>query len=885
MGSLNTKYNYNLAGYFANQPFYLDDKALKKPNVRKSAELVWQQINAQLWNEVIETLCNVFFIEVRAKADMLDLQQEEFGEVISLISDSENRQCLDDFYNIFMEQKHILRKYPELTFQQLYNELQWSKDKAKIKIEESRTAFLSKNNCYLHQYRKPQITHAMGRIYTLSGHVGKINSCAFSPDGESIVSGSEDKTLKIWDILTGREKFTISGHNGSVEFCAFSLDGKQIFSWGRDNNIKIWDAETGNEVYSLNVKKLTSCAFSFDGRRIVTLSQTLKQSNSGEIFGIDDKTLKIWDIATSKEIINIKGIGPDASSCSFSMDGKQIVTVNGHDDKTLNIWDVETGMVIRTLTDNSEESVKNCMFFPDGKRILSICYDKTLKIWDIESGRKIKDLIGHLSDINCCAILNDGRRIITGSSDRTLKIWDTDKDTEIFTLEGYSASIKCCSISPDEKQLVASIDNDLKIRDIKLETNLNSYKGHKNLNSCSFSPDIKKIISWSYDSTLKFWDVESGSEITILKGHSSYVNCCAISPDNKLIVSGSDYLFANDNNNFKLWDISTCKEIAILSGHYGSITSCAFSPDGRRIISGATDNTIKLWNVETGREIYTLIGHSKEITFCSFSTDGKRIFSGSLDETIKIWDSETGLEIFTLNCSFNSKNSFAISPDNNKIVTVSGPLIKLWDTFTGKETIIPNKHNKDIRSCAYSMDGRLIVFGYSDKTLSIRDANTGQEILSLAGHSKSVIFCAFSNDNKRIISGSEDKTIKFWDALTGQELSTLINVNIRSFSISNCGTEFALGDGSDNFYLFKLIGFAIGIPLLTRVRLWINNSLDHGGRWDEDITSVCPYCGIRFPCSIPNDATYDDPRLLSNCPNCGRKLKFNPFVVDNQHRK
>ncbi|MDC3223735.1 protein kinase, partial [Mariniblastus sp.] len=161
---------------------------------------------------------------------------------------------------------------------------------------------------------------------TINGHTSIVHSVAFSPDGNSIASGSRDGTFKIWDAKTGKVKLTLKRHRASVYSVAFSPDGNSIVSGSGDSTLKIWDAKTGKEKLTLkgHTGTVLSVAYSPDGNRIVS--------------GSWDNTIKIWDAKTGEEKLALKGHADHVESVAFSPDGNSIVS--GSFDRTIKIWDV-----------------------------------------------------------------------------------------------------------------------------------------------------------------------------------------------------------------------------------------------------------------------------------------------------------------------------------------------------------------------------------------------------------------------------------------------------------------------------------------------------------------------------------------------------------------
>jgi WD40 repeat protein len=188
---------------------------------------------------------------------------------------------------------------------------------------------------------------------------------AFSPDGKRIVSGSVDKTVKVWEVQTGKELFTLQGHTGLVQSVAFSPDGSQILSGSWDGTVKVWNAQTGHKARSLNNKGLagvvSSVACCPDGKRIVGASYSydrMSKSLHGQV--------TIWDALSGQEVLTLKGNTGRVYGVAFSPDGKWIVSgsasrygparrardvtvVAAEEEKTLRIWNAQTGQEVLTL--------------------------------------------------------------------------------------------------------------------------------------------------------------------------------------------------------------------------------------------------------------------------------------------------------------------------------------------------------------------------------------------------------------------------------------------------------------------------------------------------------------------------------------------------------
>jgi WD40 repeat protein/energy-coupling factor transporter ATP-binding protein EcfA2 len=357
-------------------------------------------------------------------------------------------------------------------------------------------------------------------------------------------------------------------------------------------------------------------------------------------------------------------------------------------------------------------------------------------------------------------------------------LFDTHKELEAF-IEAIKAGKILQKHKSNDPIVISSLQKAL-----YQGCELNRLEGHDApVMSVSISPDGKILASGSYDKTLKLWNLNTGQEIYTLKGHQHTINSVSFSPNGKLLASSSE------DEIIKLWDIETGKEILTLPGNYRFNFRIDFSPDGKMLASGSDDGTIKLWDVKTGKETRTLTGHESYAISLNFSSDGQILASSSRDRdnTIKLWNVETGNEICTLTGHDNSVFSISFSPDGKTLASSSADAtIKLWDVETGKETRTLTGHDNSVFSISFSSDGKTLVSGSADNTIKRWDFVSGKEICTLTGHHGWIRSVSISRDGRVLASGSYDKTIKLWNLEPAKDIDTLDGhehtVNCLSFS-------------------------------------------------------------------------------------------------------
>ena len=315
---------------------------------------------------------------------------------------------------------------------------------------------------------------------------------------------------------------------------------------------------------------------------------------------------------------------------AFSPDGTRIAS--GSYDKTVRLWDAATGREIGEPLRGHEDAVSSVAFSPDGTRIASGSNDKTMRLWDAATGHQIGEPLSHDGPVNSVAFSPDGTRIASGGGDKTVWLWDAATEQKVGVLGRHSSAVFSVGFSPDGLH-VASTGNDNTVRVWDAST-WQPMIGHDDATMASFTDDGSRIASGSADKSVRWWDAKTGRPI----GAPVRVNDDDVE---YLLPIGEDRLLSIGTvDAARLWDARSRKPIGEPL-RLPPDSWVYFDQQSGGILEIHPD-FLQLVNVETLQPIGDQIRPTEPVSAIAFSANGRILATGGSRGTVELWDAHTG---------------------------------------------------------------------------------------------------------------------------------------------------------------------------------------------------------------------------------------------------
>jgi WD40 repeat protein/Leucine-rich repeat (LRR) protein len=493
---------------------------------------------------------------------------------------------------------------------------------------------------------------------------------AFTPDGQAVLSGSVDKTVRVWDVTTGRQARVLSCNAGvrhplaadSRLAVAGTLNG-QVWGWSLDTGAERFVLEAGREWLGAGV------SVSADGR-------WLASGTNAKV-----KVWKVADLANKDATPSFEKQTP-AGWLAFEKDSNKLWTAEhgGRATDRACCWDPASGQLVSSVSLRTTSSPWMVYALSPDSRMLAAfgAGDRVAQLYDTRTGKPHFADPGHTRAVHAVAFSADGRRLASGGADNTVRVWDLATATPKHTLTGHTAPVESVAFRPDGTLLASgSQDGTIALWDIASGTRLHTLNGFCRESSVRFSPDGKLVAAGTADGGMRLWFARSGEEARTLPGlHQGLVRCLAFSADGRHLASGGAdgkvvitelaggkvmhsfqrktavcaVDFAADGETVvagyappepvvRLWSLKD-KDFLSLKGPADRISSVALRPDGRLAVATSLDGSVRLWEVggNLPRKMVLAVGSAGEkLVVASLSPDGRHVAAGSTNGTIHLY--------------------------------------------------------------------------------------------------------------------------------------------------------------------------------------------------------------------------------------------------------
>lgn len=657
-----------------------------------------------------------------------------------------------------------------------------------------------------------------------------ILTIAYSPDGKRIASAggtpwaaqgvsSGDKTIRIWDIASGKEVRQLNDHPQGIGCLAFSPDSKFIAAATiGDASLRIWeiDANKGPRVINMNQAGAATMTFAFsaDGKQLA-----LSRGQNQEIV--------LLDFETGKEVRVFGRHSAAIDSLTFAKDGK-LASKCG---PVVRLWDPEKGEEIRLFRPKNYHtkvkflnletravpifSTAPAIFSPDDKTLAFEGNDSTLYLFDRASGKETRRFVCQ-GAIASASYSPDGKRILTGSHDNTMRVWDVETGKELQHIEGHFGGYAVGMYSPLGKVFATGGgDHSVRFWDADTAKPLPARDGHQGeLITASFHPDGKTVVTVGRDNCIRTWDRLSGRELRHFMDDRDTIDRVAFSADGRFLAT-----YSEDSESTRVWELLTGKVVRELPGKAFSI---AFGPGF--VAVGGIDNKVHAWEVATGKRLKQFDEIAVDTRHLAFSGDGKKLGAILIGGgSFATFDAQTGKPVdnVTIGNGGEQEVGMALSHDGSRAALLRpGGMAVLLDMKGGRVSQLEKPGGPAFSnltgSVCFSPDGRtLAVTGAGNSAVVLWEVASGTERVDFTGHRGPLTFVAYAPDGRSVASGSWDTTVLLWDVYGTQRPAL---PDLPAHELDEAWKELAEADGAKGFGALRklVVARTQAVPLFAR---------------------------------------------------------------------
>ena len=539
-----------------------------------------------------------------------------------------------------------------------------------------------------------------------TGHAGDIVAVWFTPDGCRLVTEGKDKTVRVWELATGRELRTISIPADS--WITLIKDASLVAAVtyiGKSTNAAAWDLATGRQVLNMALDAATEdVRFSPNGRWLVS------RRAKGQQDAASAAPVTLWEVATGRRVnLPTEKLG---EAIAFSPDSQLLATVG--EDSMVRLWEVATGREVRALAAPGAKALEWLGFSPDGRWLAFVNSTASLMLWEVSTGREIRSHSFRGWYRPHVAFSLDSRWL-AANADHGTKLWNLETGAEVVTvaMNGYLA------FSRDGRWLFADDGNRVAAWEVNSGRSPRILRSKEGTIPSAFSPD-GRWFAFAEKDRVHVHDLESGLEFRTLAGYTTSLDAVAFAADGRTLALGSeDSDYTKNDDAIRLFDVSGGHLVHRLAQRFRN--GVHFSPDSRWMVGGGG-----LWEVATGRKVAELSGG-----FLAFTLSSRFLAIGSHDAIgrplphIQLWDLEHRKGAGRLSLDRDLREA-VFDPQGHWLAATGGEVVRIWDLTAGKEVAQAKPG-----SVVVTPDGRWEASKPLYGEMVVRERATGRELLDL----------------------------------------------------------------------------------------------------------------------------------------------------------
>lgn len=462
---------------------------------------------------------------------------------------------------------------------------------------------------------------------------------------------------------------------------------------------------------------------------------------------------EIWDLEHGRKK---SAVGPPADTLTALNVAGPHELVGVEAGRTVRFIDTRDWSVTGSLAIPDQTTVTWLYPMPEAGMLAAATQDNRVLLWELPGGRLLADWRGHQSTIKQVLWIPERRLILSASNDRTLRLWDP-RTGPAGVLEGHGSSVITASVVPGGRWVVSGgFDRDLFVWDLETRRDVSRHRGHlEAVQELLVTDQGRTLYSCSADRTCRKWAILAPSEPRILEGQGS-------GSYDTIRLGDEAFASAHGDGRIRIWDPDGGNLRLTLEGHPSEVFALAASPDLKRLASIDLRGLIILWDPRTGERLRSMEGHTGWGMALAFSPDGRRLFSGGQDKLLHVWDTDTGAE---LRKHPVPDSVFSLLTTNGRLlVGLNSGRILIWDPEGARVVEELAGHEKCASGLSVSPDGKTLGSSGMDRRIilwSARDGSWKRE-RTLEFHGAWVSKVRFSADGRHFAAASDDHSVTLW---------------------------------------------------------------------------------------------------------------------------